>query len=968
MKRLVFFPILLLLSGCGGASMISVTPASIKTVAVSPASTSAKAGQKVQFTALGTYKDGTTLDITNEVAWSSSSSTVATVSNVGQVTAMSAGTSVIKAELNGVTGASELTVTSGTTSPTATLVSIAVSPASTSVAVGANKQLTATGTYSDGTTQNLTSSVTWSSSASNVASVSSTGVVSGKSAGSSTIQATSNSVSGSSKLTVTASSTTGIASLVSLSLSPASSSIAVNATKRFSATGTYSDGSTKNLTSTVTWSSSATSVATITASGRATGVSAGSATITATSGSISASATLTVTAGSTSNPATMTSISVTPAASTVTVGAAQQYNAIATYSDGSTNNVTSSVSWSSSASAIASINASGVASGVSAGTATITATSGSISGTAALTVDAATTGPVTMKSITVTPGTASVSTGSAQQFAALATYTDGSTKYITATATWSSSSTAVATIAASGLATGVTEGTTTITASSGSLSGSALLTISNTASVGGCDGLGNCYIYASAKGSGNGSSWANAYTGFGTGSGQVSPAKMQRGVTYWIANGNYGAQNFTTPASGTQLITIEGATSASHGPATDWSDSYAGKAVFGGGQTGVFTGYWDFEGQTRGSDWQSGYTIMFDLNGVSGKSGVITNRDSSGKAASNLFFDYVEVRGSNMNFTYNSGSSSNCSTYCDGGFYTGSPTNNLYVGHSWIHDVGDTQFQSNINDSSANSNGSGWIIEYNYISRDHTGDQANGAHSEAFSSTVQNMTVRYNYFQDILSSGVITDASGGNPDVGPWFVYGNIVFWTDNAVMTSNSTASGLGDGFVSFFGGTVHGTSYIVHNTIANLGVQPHCSEQGVACAMYYLYASGSGSASWVIENNLVWNAHGSCVYNGGASWTITSDYNSHYGGPAGTMSNCGSNAQTVSNTNPFVNWDGSGTQLVPYESLDFSTTTDTSAGNDIFSSLPAGCTPGVNCMNVDMNGKVFGSSGTYDRGALQK
>lgn len=138
------------------------------------------------------------------------------------------------------------------------------------------------------------------------------------------------------------------------------------------------------------------------------------------------------------------------------------------------------------------------------------------------------------------------------------------------------------------------------------------------------------------------------------------------------------------------------------------------------------------------------------------------------------------------------GSSSNCSTYCDGGFYTGCPTNNLYVGHSWIHDVGDTQFQSNIN-SVGNSNGSNWIIEYNYISRDHTGDQANGAHSEAFSSTLQNMVIRYNYFQGIISSGVITDASGGTPDVGPWYIYGNVVFWSNNAKMTSNSTASGLG-------------------------------------------------------------------------------------------------------------------------------------------------------------------------------
>ncbi len=668
-----------------------------------------------------------------------------------------------------------------------------------------------------------------------------------------------------------------------------------------------------------------------------------------------------------STNATLDSIAVTPATSSVNVGASVTLTAVGTYSDQSTKDITSQVTWSSSSTAVATVSSTGVVSAVAAGSSTIQATLGAVSGSAAITVKTA--GPVTLQSITVSPASTAISVGATQQYAATANYSDGSKQVITSTATWTSSTTVVATIASTGLATAVASGTTTITASSGSVSGSAVLSVSSVNAATGCDGTRNCYIYAAATGAGDGSSWANAFTGFGTGAGQVNPAKMLRGVTYWIANGNYGAQNFTTPDSGTLNVTIEGATAASHGPATDWNNSYAGKAIFGGGETGVFSDYWVFEGQTRGSDWQSGYTIMFDLNGISGKSGVITNRNSSGNSFSHLTFDYVEVRGSNMNMTYNSGSSSNCSMYCDGGFYTGSPTNNLYVGHSWIHDVGDTQFQSNIN-SVNNSNGSHWIIEYNYISRDHSGDQSNGAHSEAFSSTVQDMVVRYNYFQDILSSGVITDASGPGAQVGPWYIYGNIAFWTDNANMYSGSgsTSSGLGDGFVGFFGGTVLGTSYIVNNTIANIGVQPHCSQGGVACQMFFLYASGSGSATWIIQNNLVWNAHGSCVYNGGNSWTINADYNTVYGGPAGTMQNCGSNGQTVSNTNPFVNWDGSGTQLVPYESLDFSLVKDTNAGNNAFANLPAGCTPGVNCMDTDMNGKQFGSNGVYERGAVQK
>src|ERR1035438_86045 len=117
----------------------------------------------------------------------------------------------------------------------------------------------------------------------------------------------------------------------------------------------------------------------------------------------------------------------------------------------------------------------------------------------------------------------------------------------------------------------------------------------------GCDGAGNCYIYAASKGSGTGASWANAYNGFGTGSGKVNPAAMSRGVTYWIANGNYGGINFSTPDSGTTVIAVKGATNASHGPASDWSSSYAGQALFTGG--GVTSDYWTFNGQTRGADW-----------------------------------------------------------------------------------------------------------------------------------------------------------------------------------------------------------------------------------------------------------------------------------------------------------------------------------------------------------------------------
>ncbi|HZU21582.1 MAG TPA: DUF4082 domain-containing protein, partial [Terriglobales bacterium] len=90
------------------------------------------------------------------------------------------------------------------------------------------------------------------------------------------------------------------ASLSSIAVTPGNPTIGAGATQAFTATGTYSDGSTQNITSQVAWASANTAVATITSAGVATGVAGGSATITATQGSISGSTLLTV------QPATLT--------------------------------------------------------------------------------------------------------------------------------------------------------------------------------------------------------------------------------------------------------------------------------------------------------------------------------------------------------------------------------------------------------------------------------------------------------------------------------------------------------------------------------------------------------------------------------------------------------------------------------------------------------------------------------------
>lgn len=163
------------------------------------------------------------------------------------------------------------------------LTSVAVTPASPSVAVGKTVQLTAVGGYDDGTSNKLTSSVTWSSSDSGVASVSTSGLLEGVSAGTATITASQLDKSGTTAAIIT------LSNVESIVIAPSSASIRAGATQPFTATAILNDGTSVDATNAVTWNSSDQNVAKIASTGLAIGNSVSSTqttTITATSGSI----------------------------------------------------------------------------------------------------------------------------------------------------------------------------------------------------------------------------------------------------------------------------------------------------------------------------------------------------------------------------------------------------------------------------------------------------------------------------------------------------------------------------------------------------------------------------------------------------------------------------------------------------------------------------------------------------------
>jgi len=257
--------------------------------------------------------------------------------------------------------------------------------------------------------------------------------------------------------------------LVSISLSPTGPTVPLDAAQQFIATGTFRDSSTEQLAS-VTWSSSDTAVVSITDDasnlGAAYALGTGAATVSACAGAVCGSTTLTV------GSAALVSIAITPATGTVPAGRPLQFYATGTYSDGSTQDLSSLVTWSSSAPPVATINAAGLASGLIVGSTTITAASGTVQGTAMLTV----TSPV-LASVAVTPANASIAAGERQQFTATGTYSDGSVQNLTNAATWTSSGPAIASVSPSGAAVALAVGTATISATAGSFTGTASLTV-----------------------------------------------------------------------------------------------------------------------------------------------------------------------------------------------------------------------------------------------------------------------------------------------------------------------------------------------------------------------------------------------------------------------------------------------------------------------------------------------------------
>src|SRR5438309_3109899 len=428
----------------------SVTPdTAVASVTISPAPASVQVGQTLQLTATPKDSAGGIL-VGRTVTWASGNPSIATVSPSGQVTGAAPGAAPITATSEGKSGTATLTVT------TVPVASVPLSPATATVLVGQTLQLTATPKDSAGGT--LTGrTVTWKSGNTGVATVSSSGQVTGVAPGSATITATSEGKTSTAAITVTT------VPVASVTVSPATASIRVGQTTQVTATPKDSAGGTL-AGRTVTGKSSDTTVATVSASGQVTGVAPGSASITATSEGKSGTAEITVTT------VPVASVTVSPATASVAVGQTLQLTATPKDSTG-TALTGRSVTWVSSNPGVATVSSNGLVTSGAVGTATITATSEGKAGSAAVTVT-----PVPVASVAVAPATASIRVAQTVQLTATPKDSAGGT-LAGRTVTGRSSDTTVATVSPSGLVTGMAPGSASITATSEGKSSTAGITV-----------------------------------------------------------------------------------------------------------------------------------------------------------------------------------------------------------------------------------------------------------------------------------------------------------------------------------------------------------------------------------------------------------------------------------------------------------------------------------------------------------
>ncbi|TCT59269.1 Ig-like domain-containing protein [Vibrio crassostreae] len=338
---------------------VSVSPAFITAIQVTPSPVNVAKGQTQQLTATATYSDMTSSDVSNSVTWGDFDTATATVSPTGLLSAVEMGSTILTATKDGVTSNTvDVNVSA------AVITSIQVTPSPVNVAKGQTQQLTATATFSDMTSSDISNSVTWVPLHTATATVSSTGLLSAVAAGNTTLTATKDGITSN-----TVAVSVSPAFITAIQVTPSPVNVAKGQTQQLTATATYSDMTSSDVSNSVTWTPIDTATATVSSAGLLSAVEVGNTTLTATKDGVTSN-----TVDVNVSAAVITSIQVTPSPVNVAKGQTQQLTATATFSDMTSSDISSSVTWTPIDTATATVSSTGLLSAVAAGNTTLTAT------------------------------------------------------------------------------------------------------------------------------------------------------------------------------------------------------------------------------------------------------------------------------------------------------------------------------------------------------------------------------------------------------------------------------------------------------------------------------------------------------------------------------------------------------------------------------------------------------------------
>ena len=436
------------------------------------------------------------------------------------------------------------------------------------------------------------------------------------------------------------------------------------------------------------------------------------------------------------------------------------------------------------------------------------------------------------------------------------------------------------------------------------------------------------YIRQGANGSGT--SWTDAYGSFDAAGLNNSTSTSPRGNTYYVADGSYSSITFRNSKSGSEWIIIIKATETDHGSDVGWNGSYGdGQAVLGSNIT-FLTDYILIDGNgthTTPSDNTNDYGFKISSNTSAGTGGIIAF-GLSGYTVSNITMRYVHV------YNTTNGAINNGTVGLR--YFPGAAQQYIKVQNCFLENSGKDGIQ--ISDSRY------LLFERNYIKR--YGKLEPGS-PDYHGQTVQlfygadDIIFRWNIWESNEGQGLIQIAGIGDSTQNVRF-YGNLVFNKTGQYSAAsggfNSSGGIIGDAWSYNTSSNI----YVYNNTVVNVGG----SYQG------YAHFPMNNETNERGYNNLFYACGGTTGAVGWATWA----YNASGGGG----SYGGTNEQTGLSSSIFVDYNRNDFRLASATNNGYELTSESwwDESDSFFEFLDS---------NKDMNGKVRGADGVWDRGAYE-